>query len=185
MSKDAKTGFLHIENLVNEIEMFISTKINSCNPNPLYQMNLTLADAIRYFGFRGVKFGFSKGLMGGILKITSPHVKKLPLTLQSLVVLAGLDLPSNNNSYPVKSRHFEKILLADLIDFNRGIPIHMNLRKFIREIASNNSYELYKTLESNQLLIFHKRLYEIYMLDRHQKKLESSPLFEGSDAHVV
>lgn len=162
-SGDAVTGYVDIKNIIQRVQDILSLKVKD-KVQTLIDMPLSLSDAIRFFGFRGLILAVPAQFVLSVFSPFTALMRYFPVSIQSILTLSSISLPPFQKSLLKNTIIFRRILLTQFIGLNASIDLKFSIRGFIREIENNNSLFEYFNMSINQRFIFFKRLSEIYNL---------------------
>jgi hypothetical protein len=161
---EAITGFIHIDKIAEFILMFGDK--NVLKITTLIDINMSLSDAIHYFGFRGFMIKIPTKYIRLVIKLVNILTNNSIDSLQSLASIISMNIPSDLRLINSGKLVFRKILLSDFVRINKKNSLQFSLRKFIRKIEESNSPYDYLKLTETQKYIFLKRFFEIYNLSK-------------------
>jgi hypothetical protein len=161
---DAVTGFVHI-NKVAEFVLMIGEK-NVLRITTLIDIYMSLGEAIYFFGFRGFMIKIPAKFIVLIICLLNRLTNNSIGSLQSLISIIFMKIPSDLRLIGSGKIILRKILLRDFVRINKENSLKFSMRKFIRVIEEFNLPADYLKLTKLQKYIYMKRLFEIYNLSQ-------------------
>lgn len=158
---DATTGFVHINNVAVAILMISE---NNIKITTLIDINMSISEAIYFFGFRGLMINIPSRFIRLVLILLNKITINSIDNFQSLTTIVLMKIPSNLKPIGSGKIILRKILLMDFVRINKQNSLKFSIKKFIRVIEESNLSNDYMGLNKRQKYIYMKRLFEIYKL---------------------
>ena len=168
LNGNSKTGFVHINQFVYELEKIIS--INKFNYiRNIFYINMEFITALRFFGFRGKILNIKINKYKFLIKIVSKFSRIIPSIFESYLNLLGMDENKYINSNITLSNKWDKYYLKRLFFYNHinffGLKNKFLIYKKVKEIIKLITLREYLELDNHNKFLYHAKLHEVVDLD--------------------